>query len=114
MILDKVFHGVLDQGRGCLLVFDEPEVDSMYGSAIEMLEQVGNVVASLYAKVSLAYMVMLTRTYCFLRPQKSRNDTGDALYLVVIEPFSATLILLISVIVPSGKDYISEIASSDW
>ncbi|KAK0501384.1 PCI-domain-containing protein [Armillaria luteobubalina] len=50
MILDKVFHGVLDQGRGCLLVFDEPQPDNMYVAAIDTLEQVGNVVESLYAK----------------------------------------------------------------
>ncbi|CAL1705826.1 unnamed protein product [Somion occarium] len=50
MILDKVFHGVLDQGRGCLLVFDKPQEDNTYGAAIQTLEQVGKVVDSLYAK----------------------------------------------------------------
>ncbi|EIM89539.1 PCI-domain-containing protein [Stereum hirsutum FP-91666 SS1] len=50
MILDKVFHGVLDQGRGCLLVFDETEGDNTYGAAIDTLEQVSKVVESLYAK----------------------------------------------------------------
>ncbi|KAG9314892.1 proteasome regulatory subunit [Chiua virens] len=50
MILDKVLHGVLDQGRGCLLVYDELEVDNTYGAAIDTLGQVGKVVDSLYAK----------------------------------------------------------------
>ncbi|KAF9242024.1 proteasome regulatory particle subunit [Melanogaster broomeanus] len=50
MILDEVLHGVLDQGRGCLLVYDKPEVDNTYGAAIGTLEQVGKVVDSLYAK----------------------------------------------------------------
>ncbi|OJA10649.1 hypothetical protein AZE42_11957 [Rhizopogon vesiculosus] len=51
MILDEVFHGVLDQGQGCLIVFDEPEADNTYGAAIGTLGQVSEVVDSLYAKV---------------------------------------------------------------
>lgn len=51
MILDKKFHGILDQGAGCLIVFDEPEEDKTYETAVETLKQVDKVVSSLYQKV---------------------------------------------------------------
>nr|CAG8604301.1 2691_t:CDS:2 [Entrophospora candida] len=47
MILDKVFHGILDQGAGCLIVFDEPPQDKTYEAALETLKQMGNVAAKL-------------------------------------------------------------------
>jgi hypothetical protein len=46
MILDKIFHGVLDRERGCLLIFDQPEESGRHGAAIEMVEQTGNIVGS--------------------------------------------------------------------
>ncbi|KAI9296870.1 PCI-domain-containing protein, partial [Neoconidiobolus thromboides FSU 785] len=52
MILDKVFHGVLDQGAGCLIVFDEQENDKLYSTAIDNLKNMNNVVESLYQKAS--------------------------------------------------------------
>ncbi|KAG8893227.1 26S proteasome regulatory subunit rpn6, partial [Tulasnella sp. 417] len=50
MILDKILSGVLDQGRGCLIIFDPQEEDALYGDAIKTIGQVGKVVDSLYAK----------------------------------------------------------------
>lgn len=51
MILDKILDGVLDQGRGCLLLFDQAENDEGYADAIKMIDEVGKVVESLYGKV---------------------------------------------------------------
>jgi 26S proteasome regulatory subunit N6 len=55
MILDKVLDGVLDQGRGCLLLFDQADHDEGYADAIKMIDEVGKVVESLYAKVGQHY-----------------------------------------------------------
>ena len=50
MILDKVFFGILDQGAGCLIVFEEPQEDKTYDAALDTFKHVGQVVESLYAK----------------------------------------------------------------
>jgi 26S proteasome regulatory subunit N6 len=49
MILDKVIVGVLDQGEGCLIVYDEVERDAGYDAALKTIEKLSNVVDVLYA-----------------------------------------------------------------
>ena len=48
MILDKVIIGVLDQGAGCLIVYEETERDGGYDAALETIEKLSNVVDVLY------------------------------------------------------------------
>lgn len=48
MILDKVIVGVLDQGAGCLIVYDEAERDQGYDAALETIEKLSSVVDVLY------------------------------------------------------------------
>lgn len=48
MILDKVIIGVLDQGAGCLIIYDEAERDKGYDAALETIEKLSNVVDVLY------------------------------------------------------------------
>lgn len=49
MILDKVIVGVLDQGAGCLIVFEESERDKGYDAALDTIEKLGSVVDLLYS-----------------------------------------------------------------
>ncbi|GJN74310.1 26S proteasome non-ATPase regulatory subunit 11 [Purpureocillium lilacinum] len=48
MILDKVIIGVLDQGAGCLIIFDETQRDESYDAALATIEKLSNVVDVLY------------------------------------------------------------------
>ncbi|KAK4190164.1 hypothetical protein QBC35DRAFT_490864 [Podospora australis] len=48
MILDKVIIGVLDQGAGCLIIYDETHRDQAYDSALATIEKLSNVVDVLY------------------------------------------------------------------
>ncbi|KAG1685549.1 26S proteasome non-ATPase regulatory subunit 11 [Nymphon striatum] len=50
MILDKKFHGILDQGEGVLIVFEQSTVDKTYASALETIQSMGKVVDSLYQR----------------------------------------------------------------
>ncbi|EGS23881.1 uncharacterized protein CTHT_0005900 [Thermochaetoides thermophila DSM 1495] len=48
MILDKVITGVLDQGAGCLIIYDETQRDEAYDAALATIEKLSNVVDLLY------------------------------------------------------------------
>jgi 26S proteasome regulatory subunit N6 len=48
MILDKKLNGILDQGAGCLVVFDEVNISSTYQASLDTLGSIDNVVDSLF------------------------------------------------------------------
>jgi 26S proteasome regulatory subunit N6 len=48
MILDRVIVGVLDQGAGCLIIYEEGERDGGYDAALETIEKLHSVVDVLY------------------------------------------------------------------
>lgn len=50
MILDKKLNGILDQGAGVLIVFEETALNKTYETALEVIHHMGKVVDTLYQK----------------------------------------------------------------
>ncbi|XP_050373021.1 26S proteasome non-ATPase regulatory subunit 11 homolog [Argentina anserina] len=50
MILDKKFAGTLDQGAGCLIIFEDLKTDAIFPATLETLSNMGKVVDSLYVR----------------------------------------------------------------
>jgi len=53
MILDKKFNGTLDQGAGCLIIFDEDKYDKLYETAINTMDNLSVVVDKLFEKAKM-------------------------------------------------------------
>ena len=50
MILDEIIKGTLDQGKNCLVVFEEQETTELFENAIDTFGNLNLVVDSLYDK----------------------------------------------------------------
>ncbi|KAK6618443.1 26S proteasome regulatory subunit rpn6 [Polyplax serrata] len=50
MVLDKKLNGILDQGAGVLIVFEETPLSKTYETALEVIHHMGKVLDTLYQK----------------------------------------------------------------
>jgi len=51
MILDKKFDGTLDQGNGCLIIFDDLQTDDLYKESMNTMGNMDTVVDRLFDRV---------------------------------------------------------------
>jgi len=56
MILDKQFSGILDQGLGQLIIYDQSKDDMTYTNALGTISNMSKVVDSLYEKTNKLYV----------------------------------------------------------
>jgi len=53
MILDKKLHGILDQGSGAIIVFDDVPESDVYGNAVSTIDELNDAVDLLFEKANV-------------------------------------------------------------
>ncbi len=53
MILDKKFNGILDQGTGAIIVFEQQKETNIYDNAIQTIDELNDAVDQLFTKAKL-------------------------------------------------------------
>ena len=53
MILDDMINGTLDQGRNCLIIYEEAESTEMFETALDTFKNLDGVIDSLYDKTKI-------------------------------------------------------------
>jgi 26S proteasome regulatory subunit N6 len=53
MILDEVIDGTLDQGRNCMIIFEEQETTELFDNALATFENLDGVIDSLYDRTQM-------------------------------------------------------------
>lgn len=54
MILDKKINGILDQGRGCLILYEDTTSNTYLEKTIETYKNLDKVVESLFKKTRMS------------------------------------------------------------
>jgi len=62
MVLDRKFFGILDQGRGHLLIYDSAPDDTSFSRGIEVIANMGAVVEALFARTTKPIQPLSTTT----------------------------------------------------
>jgi len=52
MILEKKINGILDQGDGCLIIYEEPQSEKLYQTGLETMTQMSGVVDVLFQQAN--------------------------------------------------------------
>jgi len=56
MILDKKFDGTLDQGNGCLIIFNDIKHDELYEESLKTMKNMSKVVDKLSQKAKMLWL----------------------------------------------------------